>query len=148
MIIYFYICKGLRGAVAFVLALEFIQDDESGDDYWVATTIATIFFTVFFLGGTTALLVKVLGIKEEGEKMVIFYFLFLYLKYLQVLLYSIILKFHQHILKFSPSGTESMRVFYFYFVGKMFINDFTIDGLHLYLSVLELWMNLLSMMVL
>lgn len=62
---------GLRGAVAFVLALEFLQGDTSGEaptDYWVATTIAVIFFTVFGFGGTTALLVKFLGIKEEGEK--------------------------------------------------------------------------------
>ena len=59
---------GLRGAVAFVLALELI--DGTTQDYWLATTIAVIFFTVFLLGGTTALLVKLLGIKSEGEKMV------------------------------------------------------------------------------
>merc|ERR1712000_584833 len=57
-----------RGAVAFVLALELI--DGTTQDYWLATTIAVIFFTVFLLGGTTALLVKLLGIKSEGEKMV------------------------------------------------------------------------------
>jgi len=68
--------SGLRGAVAFVLALEFVPEKVENDDcetnptdYWLATTIAVIFFTVFLLGGTTALLVKLLGIKVEGEKM-------------------------------------------------------------------------------
>jgi solute carrier family 9 (sodium/hydrogen exchanger), member 8 len=57
---------GLRGAVAFVLTLELT--DGVANDYWLATVIATILFTVYLLGGTTAVLLKILGLGEEGER--------------------------------------------------------------------------------
>ena len=108
--------SGLRGAVAFVLALEFVPDKVENDDcetnptdYWLATTIAVIFFTVFLLGGTTALLVKLLGIKVEGEKMVCYVFTWI----LNILITcgSITQKSRQRIPKFLMIGKESKEIF-------------------------------------
>lgn len=55
---------GLRGAVAYVLTLEL---DTEFQDYWIATTLFIVLFTVLVLGITTAPAVKVLGIKTDKE---------------------------------------------------------------------------------
>lgn len=53
---------GLRGAIAFALALNMPGEDRS---IWLTTTLAVVIFTTFFCGGLTSKLVSGLGLKGK-----------------------------------------------------------------------------------
>ncbi len=52
-------CLGLRGAVAFALALHMDFGDEKTQRIMLATTLAIVLFTIVVLGGGTMPLMKV-----------------------------------------------------------------------------------------
>ena len=62
----FYFYPGLRGAIAFALALnleEYVKEKiftEENYHYVVTTTLVIVLFTIVFLGGSTLPLLKVL----------------------------------------------------------------------------------------
>ncbi|XP_055295282.1 sodium/hydrogen exchanger 3 isoform X28 [Sitodiplosis mosellana] len=59
---------GLRGAVAFALALLIKQQRVESQPMFVTTTIAVIYFTVFLQGITIKPLVKILNVKRANKK--------------------------------------------------------------------------------
>lgn len=59
---------GLRGAVAFALALLIKEKRVESQPMFVTTTIAVIYFTVFVQGITIKPLVKILNVKRANKK--------------------------------------------------------------------------------
>lgn len=64
----FFSFSGLRGAVAFALALLINQNHVPLQPMFVTTTIAVIYFTVFIQGITIKPLVKILNVKRAEKK--------------------------------------------------------------------------------
>ncbi|MGH0177071.1 UNVERIFIED_CONTAM: hypothetical protein FKN15_074571 [Acipenser sinensis] len=58
---------GLRGAVAFALVILLDKSKVKAKDYFVATTITVVFFTVMFQGLTIKPLVKWLKVKRSNQ---------------------------------------------------------------------------------
>lgn len=59
---------GLRGAVAFALALLIKEDAVPHKSMYITTTIAVVYFTVFFQGMTIKPLVKILNVKTAEKR--------------------------------------------------------------------------------
>ncbi|GAV01630.1 hypothetical protein RvY_12313 [Ramazzottius varieornatus] len=59
---------GLRGAVAFSLALLLVEDDFCNKEVFVTTTVVVVLFTVFIQGTTIRPLVNKLGIRKQEAK--------------------------------------------------------------------------------
>ncbi|KAK9887130.1 hypothetical protein WA026_020576 [Henosepilachna vigintioctopunctata] len=59
---------GLRGAVAFALALLIKEDVVPHKSMYITTTIAVVYFTVFFQGITIKPLVKILNVKTAEKR--------------------------------------------------------------------------------
>ena len=59
---------GLRGAIAFSLAISLDKDDVKNSKLFVSSTLFVILFTVFVLGSTTKAMVKLLRVKTEEKQ--------------------------------------------------------------------------------
>jgi sodium/hydrogen exchanger 3 len=59
---------GLRGAIAFSLAISLDEDEVTHSKLFVSSTLFVILFTVFVLGSTTKTMVKLLRVKTEEKQ--------------------------------------------------------------------------------
>lgn len=76
---------GLRGAIAFSLAIMLNRDEIKNADLFITSTLFVILFTVFVLGSTTKTVVRLLRVKTE-EKMDPKMFIFLNNKLMETLM--------------------------------------------------------------